>query len=266
MSTDRIKKAILAGWDAMSDSYQAETRISTDDVHYGPLAPGERELRLLGDVRGQRVLELACGAAQNSIALAKWGARVAALDFSPRQLEKARMLAAREKVAVDLVRGDMERLTMFRDAIFGTVLSSFGWEFVLDLGACLRECHRVLRDGGLLVVCTIHPLSAFEWDEGLGGVIVTDYFNPPVEVWNETKEPSGHAAVTLFHTVEETFGLLTSAGFDVERIVEPRPHPIHEMSESERRGLPFSGAFWEDQYDRLRRVPFSIVYLARKKG
>ena len=70
----------------MSESYQAETFISLSDVHYAPLCPGERELSILGDVGGLRTLELACGAAQNSIALAKWGARATALDLSERQL------------------------------------------------------------------------------------------------------------------------------------------------------------------------------------
>ncbi len=81
LSTDHIKRAIQAGWDEMSQSYQAESHISLDDVHYAPLGPGERELQIIGDVNGKRVLELACGAAQNSIALAKWGAQLTALDF-----------------------------------------------------------------------------------------------------------------------------------------------------------------------------------------
>ena len=40
------------GWNTISAGYQRERRISTDDVHYGPLAPGERELEPLG--RGAR--------------------------------------------------------------------------------------------------------------------------------------------------------------------------------------------------------------------
>ncbi len=81
VSTDRVKRAVRTAWDRMSPSYQAETRISVDDVHYAPLAPGERELKILGDVQGKRVLELACGAAQNAIAVSKWGARVTAVDI-----------------------------------------------------------------------------------------------------------------------------------------------------------------------------------------
>ncbi|MCI0438099.1 MAG: class I SAM-dependent methyltransferase [Chloroflexi bacterium] len=263
MSTDHIKKAIETGWDEMSDSYQAESRISLDDVHYAPLAPGERELKLLGDVRGRRVLELACGAAQNSIALAKWGARVIGMDISARQLQRARELIAQEGVRVALVRGDMERLLMFRDESFDIVLSSFGWEFVPDLAACFAECARVLRKGGVLVVCTVHPLTAFEWDADEGALIVHDYFNPPIEVW---KEPSASSqkGLTFFHTVQDIFESLVSSGFSVERILEPYPYPAHTMTEDEKRIIPYRGVYWESQYERLSRVPFAIVYRAKK--
>ena len=149
----------------MFAAYQSETRISLDDVHYGPLCPGERELGLLEDVSGKLVLELAFGAAQNSIALAKWGAHVVAMDISPAQLGAAKALVAREDVRVHLARGDMERLGVFADARFDVVISSFGWELVPDLAACFDECRRVLKTGGRLVVCTVHPLAAFEWDQ-----------------------------------------------------------------------------------------------------
>lgn len=264
MSTYRIKKAIRAGWDAMSDSYQSETRISLDEIHYAPLCPGERELRLIGDVKGRRVLELACGAAQNSIALARWGAEAVALDFSPRQLSRARVLASREGADVSLVCGDMEELGMFRDGSFDLVLSSFGWEFVPDLGACFQECHRVLRSGGLLLVCTVHPLSAFQWDEQERHLLVTDYFHIPVEVWEDSGEIDGQHPLTFYHTFEDMFRLLTSSRFTVEDVVEPYPYPIHAMSETERRAIPYTGDFWEKQYERLARVPFAIIYKARK--
>lgn len=253
MSND-LKRAVQLGWDAMSDSYQERSRISVDDVHYAPFAPGERSLRLLGDVRGKRALELACGAAQNAIALSRWGAQATAMDFSARQLAHARRLIAEHSADVRLVRGDMERPSMFRAASFDLVLSSFGWEFVPDLAACFAECHRLLSPGGLLVVCTVHPLSAFEWDEEERSLIVTDYFNPPVEVW----EDSDRRAVTHFRTFQELHDLLTESGFVVERVVEPYPAPPG-------RATPYSGPYWADHAERLTRVPFAIVFKARKR-
>ena len=266
MSTDDLKRAIGAGWDEMSESYQATTRISLDDVHYGPLSPGERELRLLGDVSGRRALELACGAAQNSIALAKWGADATAVDISARQLSRARELVVQEGVNVGLLRGDMEHLSMLKNSSFDIVLSSHGWEFIPDLAACLGECSRVLQRDGTLVVCTVHPLAAFEWDADEEGLIVTDYFNPPVELWTQKPDGAQHQGVTFFHTVEEVFGLLTSNGFYVERILEPFPYELHRMSEAEKRLIPCAGPYWDSQYERFKRVPFTIIYVARKRG
>ena len=49
------------GWNIISRSYQQKTRISLEDVHYGPISAGERELKLLGSVRKKDVLEIGCG-------------------------------------------------------------------------------------------------------------------------------------------------------------------------------------------------------------
>ena len=265
MSTDRIKRATQAGWDEMSKSYQAETQISLEDVHYGPISPGERELGLMGDVRGKRVLELACGAAQNSIVLAKWGAHPTALDFSARQLEAASTLVAQEGVTVSLVRGDMETLGMFKGGVFDIVISSHGWEFAPDLPACFAECSRVLKRDGLLVVCTVHPLAAFEWDQVGNALTVTDYFSPPVEIWGEVAEKGNSRAMTYFRTVQEVFESLSGGGLTVERVLEPYPYPLDRMTPAEKRAIPYSGPYWEQQYQRFLRVPFTIIYVARKR-
>ena len=261
MSNDHIKRAIRLGWDEMSESYQAETLISLSDVHYSPLCPGEHELGIIGSVSGKRTLELACGAAQNSIALAKRGALPTAVDLSDRQLGQARMLVAQEAVQVNLVQGDAERLGMFADGAFDLAISCFGLEFLPDPAACLRECYRVLRDGGLLVIGTVHPLTAFEWDADAAMLCVTDYFNPPVEIWDEPTQEEGQKGLTFFRTVSEMFALLTSAGFQVEQVSEPMPY---DAADARRREAPYGGAYWESQRERLSRVPFAIVYKARK--
>ena len=52
----------------------------------------------------------------------------------------------------------------------------------------------------------------------------------------------------------------------VEQLLEPSPYPIAEMSESERRIIPYRGLAWERQYERMSRVPFTIIYTARKRS
>ena len=264
MTNFPLKRAVKAGWDEMSDRYQRDAVISTDDVHYGPLISGEKEFRLLGDVRGKRILELACGGAQNSIALAKWGACVTAIDLSPRQLAIARDLVKSNRVDVTLVQADIERLTMFPDAAFDTIVSSNGIEFVTDIDECLYEWRRVLGPGGMAVISTVHPLAAFEWDEGQGTLLVRNYFNLPVEVWHDVDETDGQRGLTFFRTIEEMFSTLTGVGFSVERILEPIPYPLHRMSDAEKANIPYRGATWESDYGRMSKTPFNIIYVARK--
>ena len=245
----------------MSESYQEETYISLEDVHYSPLCPGERELCIIGDVRGKRVLELACGGAQNSIALAKWGASATAIDISREQLSRAKSLAEREAVQVNLLQGDIEKLGMFKDCAFDLLISCFGLEFLPEPSACLRECYRVLDNGGVLVIGTVHPLTAFEWDEEAAFLCVTDYFNPPVEVWNEPSQEEEQKGVTFFRTYQEMFSLLLESGFQVEQVIEPAPYA---ESDAKLREAPYGGAYWETQRERVSKVPFAIVYKARK--
>ena len=262
MSTDSIKRAIRLGWDEMSESYQMETRISLDDVHFSPLCPGERELGIIGDVCGKRTLELACGAAQNSIALAKWGAETTAIDMSGHQLAKARELAAQEGVALNLIQCDIERLAMLKDECFDLVISCFGMEFLPDPASFLAESYRLLRENGMLVIGTVHPLTAFEWDAYEKVLRVTDYFNPPVEVWDEPTPDNFQKGVTFFRTVSEMFALLTGADFRVEQVIEPMPY---DSADPMRSRAPYGGSYWESQRQRLSSVPFAIVYRARKQ-
>ncbi len=245
----------------MSTLYQSETVISLNDVHYAPLCPGERELGIIGNVRGLRTLELACGAAQNSIALTKLGASATAIDISDQQLACAKSLIAQENVRVNLVQGDVEQLGLFHDSCFELVLSCFGMEFLPDPEKCLRECFRVLTDYGLLVISTVHPLTAFEWDSDAGMLCVTDYFNPPVEIWDEPTHEKTQKGLTFFRTIQEMFGLLADAGFQVEQVIEPAPNEYHASGEHQ---APYTGVYWESQRHRLSKVPFAIIYKARK--
>ncbi len=243
----------------MSAPYQSDSEISTTDVHYAPFAPGERHYRLLGDVRGMRVLELACGGAQNSIALSSWGASVVALDISSTQLEFAHYLKGETGESPELVAGDMGSPTMFRSGSFDLVLSAFGWEFIPDLATCVAHCADLIRPGGQLLMSTVHPLTAFDWEIGKRTLLVNDYFNPPVEVWEEPV-PDGHSpGLTFFRTIEDLVESVTRAGLVVDRLLEPYPVASSDEMES-----PYAGRYWADHRERLTNVPFAVVISARK--
>ena len=109
------------------------------------------------------------------------------------------------------------------------------------------------------MMSTVHPLTAFDWDVRGAALLVNDYFNPPVEVWEEPV-PEGHSpGLTIFRTIEELVSSVTEAGLVVERLLEPYPLEPDEADES-----PYAGRYWMDHRERLERVPFAVVISARK--
>src|SRR5438105_5606309 len=132
-----------APWDRDSAGYQAGAQLPTDVAHYGPDIPTETEFRLLGDLKGKRVLELGCGGAQCSIAFAKQGAHAIGIDFSAEQLAFARRLCEREGVKVELRQGDLADLAYLRAESVDLVFSAYTFGYVQDLTRVFWQVHRV---------------------------------------------------------------------------------------------------------------------------
>jgi SAM-dependent methyltransferase len=149
-------------WDADADAYQAA---HGDGLARAPLAWGvyrapESELRVLGDLHGLDVLELGCGAAQWSVALAGLGVRVVGLDLSGAQLEHARDAAPE----LPLVLANGEQLP-FADAGFDVVFCDHGALSFCEPAVIVPECARVLRSGGTLAFSATHPLLSLTWNQ-----------------------------------------------------------------------------------------------------
>ncbi|MEJ3749139.1 class I SAM-dependent methyltransferase [Actinomycetes bacterium KLBMP 9797] len=106
---------------------------------------------------GADVLCLASGGGQQGPVLAAAGARVTVFDNSPRQLEQDAKVAAREGLALRTVLGDMRDLSAFADASFDVVFNPVSNLFCPDLAPVWRECYRVLRPGGRLLVGFRNP-------------------------------------------------------------------------------------------------------------
>ena len=255
------------GWNIISRSYQKKTKISLEDVHYGPISPGELELKLLGNVKDKDILEIGCGGGQNTIVLAKWGARSAGLDISEEQIKHARKLAKRERVKVPFYVGNMENLSVFDVENFDIVLSSFAIEYADDILATFQEVFRVLRNAGLFVFAMVHPIigRGRPIRRGKGRVLaVSNYFDRRMHAWKWKVEDGVAEFRGRQITIQDYFDLLVKSGFAVERILEPEPYPIERMSESELAKIPYLEAGYLKDYDLWRKVPYTIVFKTRK--
>jgi len=148
-------------WDFDSDEYQAAhgAYLTQHPLAWGGFRAPESELQVLGDVGGRDVLELGCGAAQWSVALAALGARPVGLDVSRAQLRHARAASA----TLPLLAADAERLP-FSDAAFDVVFCDHGALSFCDPARTVPEVSRVIRAGGLLAFCVSTPLLYLTWN------------------------------------------------------------------------------------------------------
>jgi ubiquinone/menaquinone biosynthesis C-methylase UbiE len=108
-------------------------------------------LELIGPPAGLRILDVGCGDAALTIALAVRGAVVTGVDADPHMLAAGRALAAANGVAHHLLQGDARALP-FADNSFDVVLAVTVLCFVSDAAQAMREMTRVLRPSGRLVI------------------------------------------------------------------------------------------------------------------
>ncbi|MBP5226757.1 MAG: class I SAM-dependent methyltransferase [Kiritimatiellae bacterium] len=252
-----------AYWDALADTYQAITRISCRDFHYGPQIPGERRLRLLPPLTaGMTALELGCGAAQYSVWLAKQGLHCVAMDVSKNQLAHAAALVAREAVDVRLVRSPIERFHLYcHGQRFDFIHSSHALEFVQRPGRIIKTMASFLRPGGHVMVSTVHPLYNGSWVTGMvedddgqvyDGQFLTDYFEPPDDV----RDDNGCRVISRAYPVSSWFAWFRAAGLEVTALAEPKAV----------RSAPYTSDDWADHGGQLDRVPSTVILIGRKGG
>ena len=106
-----------------------------------------------------RVLDAGCGGGGTVLSLAEESAFAVGLDLEARFAGSGTRLAAEKGIAnAAFVQGDGARLP-FADATFDLVFSHSVIEHVTTASGYLRECHRVLRPGGVLYLSTAPTLS-----------------------------------------------------------------------------------------------------------
>jgi SAM-dependent methyltransferase len=209
-----------ASWDAYSDEYQA--RHGAQLAESGGLAWGtsqipESDLRVLGDVERKDILELGCGAAQWSIALALRGSRPVGLDLSERQLEHARRLMAEAGVEFPLIHGSAEAVPLPDDS-FDIVFCDHGAMTFADPYLTVPEAARLLRPGGLFAFNHHSPIQTICWAldaDRVGDRLVLDYFG--LHVIDDGEE------VSFQLPYGEWIRLFRANGLTVEDLIEPRP-------------------------------------------
>jgi SAM-dependent methyltransferase len=193
----QVKRRQQQMW-ASGDFHAIATRIT-------PVA--DQLVDALDLVAGWRVLDVACGSGNATIAAARCGCAVTGVDYVPALIERGKRRAAAEGVAVDFVEGDAEALP-FADGSFDAVVSVFGAMFAPDQRVAAAELVRVCRPGGRIGLATWTP------DGFVGEMlkVVTAHVPPPPGVaspllWGSKRHLSDllNGGIAALSCTERTF-------------------------------------------------------------
>lgn len=189
------------------------------------------EIGLLEDMAGKSVLHLQCHIGLDSISIARRGAHVVAVDFSPKSIDIARQIAAMSGTHVDFIEGDVYRLADLVGArTFDIVFCSYGvLPWLEDLFLWAGVVAPCLKVGGRFVLVDDHPFArTMSGALGYGA----DYFMAPTFPYAnsdtpiETRFTRTYAGVDVTlnndhqliwpHSFEELINALLAAGLVIE--------------------------------------------------
>lgn len=169
-------------------------------------------LDLVGDVSGQRILDAGCGAGHHAAILVEQGASVVGLEGSSTLVAHAQ---SRLGDRAEIRQHDLDTpLVTLADESFDGVVCALVLHHLRDRPSFLGEVFRVIRPGGWFALSTSHPAS--DWRH-----FQDSYFS---QEWVDLTASDGKIKIRYQRMSLETLVQeVLSAGFILERLIEPRP-------------------------------------------
>ena len=182
-----------------------------------PLKPVPNEW--FGNLKGKKILGLACGGGQQMPVFTALGAECTVFDYSEKQLESERLVAEREGYSINIIRGDMTKPLPFADDTFDLIFHPVSNCYVKDVKAIWKECRRVLKPGGILLSGVDHYIN-YIVDGSEKNIVNSLPFDPLVNEEHRKQLERDNAGFQFSHTLEEQINGQLEAGFTLLELYE----------------------------------------------
>lgn len=246
-STTSIKKEkAQTSWSRVSGWYDA---LLSENHTYQSEIIAPRLLRLVGEIRNKKVLDLACGQGYFTRLLKTAGADVVGSDVSTTLIKRARELSPEITFTV----ASAEKLP-YDSAEFDTITSVLAFQNIEPVPAVFKECFRVLKKGGQLVLVINHP--TFRVPQYSDWIFDEKKKTQERTVWkylseikikiamNPSKQTKSFETISFHRPLQYWFKAGEKAGFVVTRLEEWESHkqsqqgPRKDAEDKARKEIP----------------------------
>lgn len=182
---DKLLAANKALWNKRTEAHIASEFYDMQNFKNGKSSLNRFELELLGSVKDKSVLHLQCHFGQDTMSLARMGARATGVDFTDTAIEAAKQLNSElgldAKFVCCNVYDTREYISEHFDYVF-TSYGTIGW--LPDLKPWARVVAESLKPNGKFVIVDFHP---FVWmlDDTYQS-LTHSYFNHDIIVTDST--------------------------------------------------------------------------------
>jgi SAM-dependent methyltransferase len=245
-------------WNACGEAFD---RYTTADDSFSDNIERPVIESLIGELTGNRVLDLGCGSGAYSLWFAGRGASVVGLDLSETMISIAQERS--RGIDADFRVSDIRDALPFNDHEFDLVFSATALHYVDNLTTTMTEVARVLKPAGLFLASVLHPMSTALFPLADSEIVEGPdpwegwYFGSPVRCietpWLGFGDISneGRRIFCHHHTIADYVSSLTSAGMTITQILEPSPSADFAVKNPSR-------------YDEAMRVPIYLILMARR--
>lgn len=146
-------------WNARAENHMDSAFYDVEGFLKGNTSLKEIELLLLGDLTGKSLLHLQCHFGQDTLSLARMGAKVTGADLSDTAIQNARELAVKAGLDATFVCCDVYDLPKHIDQQFDVVFTTYGTiGWLPDLDKWARVIAQSLKPGGKFIFAEFHPV------------------------------------------------------------------------------------------------------------
>lgn len=212
-------------WNNRVDAHLNSNFYFMEDFRKGKSSLNSIELNLLGEITNKSILHLQCHFGQDSISLARMGAKVTAVDLSDKAIETGRKLAEELNTPVHFICSDIYDAPNHISEKFDVVFTSYGTiGWLPDMGKWAEVISKMLKPGGKFIFVEFHPV-VWMFDDHFQ-TIGYNYFNsgPLVETEVGTyadREADLHqSCINWNHSLSEVINNLIQNGIKIEQLAE----------------------------------------------
>lgn len=234
------KPIALDAYETLAEAYAAAVETKPHNALYERPAT----LSLLPEMSGKKILDAGCGPGIYSERLIKNGAKVTAIDASPKMIELAKK---RLGTSADVRLADMsEPLDFLKSESFDIVLSPLVLDYIEDWRGTFAEFYRLLRPSGHFIFSVHHPFFEYIYYK------VENYFKTELVSCEWRGFEGVRVRMPSFRRpLNELLNPLLETGFHLVKIIEPLP--IDEFKAADPK-----------HFEELSRFPAFLCVKARK--